>query len=308
MARPRTRSAFVSRAVAVFGVPGSWLRPRARKPLRGWSVLAVASALVVLLGLGSAPVLAAPAPPAATTSLFVTGSLLCRAWQFDGSSWTHCTHYWHRSGSTLISDNPGWVPSSTSVVPSPYVPTWVWQDAQAILGSAGTAPSTDATGAAPASAQTDTQPGTVTDAQVNATDPICQWCYTGIPAQMSPAVVSYQGNPSASVYQVGQCTFWAAYTARPGEDLSWMGDAHLWIASAQARGLPTGTTPRVGATAVFPPNDQGAGDLGHVAHVIAVYGNGWFLVSEMNFSWNGGGFDVVSYRYAQQDGVVRFIY
>ena len=48
--------------------------------------------------------------------------------------------------------------------------------------------------------------------------------------------------------------------------------------------------PAVGATVVFQPHVQGASSAGHVGHVEKVYGNGWFLISEMAFYWNGGGF------------------
>ena len=48
------------------------------------------------------------------------------------------------------------------------------------------------------------------------------------------------------------------------------------------RGLSTGTVPRVGAVAVFPPNEQGAGPHGHVAYVEAVNGDE-VVVSEANF-------------------------
>jgi surface antigen len=86
----------------------------------------------------------------------------------------------------------------------------------------------------------------------------------------------------------GQCTWWAQ-SKRRDENLRRMGDARYWAANAPTRGYHVGTTPRVGATVVFQPGVQGAGGAGHVAHVEAVYAHGWFLVSEMNFSWNGGG-------------------
>jgi surface antigen len=66
--------------------------------------------------------------------------------------------------------------------------------------------------------------------------------------------------------------------------------------------------PRANATVVFQPGVQGAGGAGHVAHVVAVYPGGWFLVSEMNFYWNGGGWARVDYRYAHMGSGVSFIY
>ena len=63
-----------------------------------------------------------------------------------------------------------------------------------------------------------------------------------------------------------------------------------------------------GATVVFQPGVEGAGGAGHVAHVEAVYPGGWFLISEMNFYWNGGGWGRVDYRFAYARSGVSFIY
>ena len=105
----------------------------------------------------------------------------------------------------------------------------------------------------------------------------------------------------------GQCTWWAQYR-RQGENLTHMGAAMYWAAGAAARGYRVGSTPRAGATVVFQPGVQGAGGAGHVAHVVAVYPGGWFLQSEMNFYWNGGGWGRVDYRYAHVGWGVAFIY
>lgn len=87
-----------------------------------------------------------------------------------------------------------------------------------------------------------------------------------------------------------------------------MGDAEDWLANAQAKGLPTSLIPRAGATVVFQPGVQGAGYLGHVAHVIAVYAGGSFLIEEMNFYGDGGGYGVWSTRVAHTGWGVSFIY
>ena len=105
----------------------------------------------------------------------------------------------------------------------------------------------------------------------------------------------------------GQCTWWAQHQ-RSDENLRHMGNAMYWAGSAKARGYRVGNTPAVGATVVFQPGVQGAGGAGHVAHVVKVYPNGWFLVSEMNFYWDGGGWGRVDYRYAHSGGGVSFIY
>ncbi|MGH2514437.1 MAG: CHAP domain-containing protein, partial [Ktedonobacterales bacterium] len=105
----------------------------------------------------------------------------------------------------------------------------------------------------------------------------------------------------------GQCTWWAQWERRD-ENLTYMGNAMYWASSAAARGYRVGGTPAAGATVVFQPGVQGAGGAGHVAHVVAVYPGGWFLVSEMNFYWNGGGWGRVDYRFAHTGWGVQFIY
>jgi hypothetical protein len=59
---------------------------------------------------------------------------------------------------------------------------------------------------------------------------------------------------------------------------------------------------------VFQPNVQGAGGSGHVGHVEQVLDNGWFIMSEMNFYWNGGGWGRVDWRYVHSGSGVAFIY
>ena len=107
-------------------------------------------------------------------------------------------------------------------------------------------------------------------------------------------------------YAFGQCTWWAQIW-NPDEPLIGLGDAKDWADHARYIGLPVGTVPRVGATVVFPAyfDDNSDGD-GHVAHVEAVYSNGWFLVSEMNAL--AGGWGVVSWRVIWPDPALRFIY
>ncbi len=104
----------------------------------------------------------------------------------------------------------------------------------------------------------------------------------------------------------GQCTWWAQYK-RQDENLTQMGNAQYWASGAAARGYSVGSTPIAGSTVVFQPGVQGAGGAGHVAHVEAVYPDGWFLISEMNFYVNGGGWGRVDYRYAHTGWGVQFI-
>jgi hypothetical protein len=105
----------------------------------------------------------------------------------------------------------------------------------------------------------------------------------------------------------GQCTWWAQNTRRD-ENLSYIGDAKYWAAGAAARGYRVGTQPAVNSTVMLRPGVEGAGGAGHVAHVEAVYPGGWFLISEMNFYWNGGGWGRVDYRFAHSGPGVYFIY
>jgi hypothetical protein len=110
----------------------------------------------------------------------------------------------------------------------------------------------------------------------------------------------------------GQCTYWAQQRRRedhrlPERDLRRMGDAWSWANGAQKRGYPISQAPRAGATVVFAPRIQGAGRGGHVAHVEAVYPDGWFLVSEMNFYANGGGWRRIDYRFAHAGAGVWFV-
>lgn len=105
----------------------------------------------------------------------------------------------------------------------------------------------------------------------------------------------------------GQCTWWAQ-DKRRDENLMHMGNAQFWAAGARARGYQVSSVPRVGSTVVLQPGVQGAGGAGHVAHVEKVYPDGWFLISEMNFYWNGGGWGRVDYRLAHTGWGVQFIY
>lgn len=55
--------------------------------------------------------------------------------------------------------------------------------------------------------------------------------------------------------------------------------------------------PRVGAVVWFNPGVQGASSAGHWAELIAIGPNGWGVVEEMNFSWRGGGWGKIDYRF-----------
>lgn len=80
----------------------------------------------------------------------------------------------------------------------------------------------------------------------------------------------------ASSYPIGECT-WGVKS-----QLSWVGpywgDAKQWLASARAEGFSTGSTPQVGAIAVWT-----GGYYGHVAVVTAVQSSTSIQVVESNY-------------------------
>ena len=105
------------------------------------------------------------------------------------------------------------------------------------------------------------------------------------------------------VYPFGQCT-WYVNTRRAAP---WGGNAWQWFGRARAYGRPEGPTPRVGAIMVTWESPY----WGHVAYVEQVYGDGSWLVSEMNYAGvNGGGWGRVSYRHVVPGTVplIGFIY
>ncbi|HEY3084148.1 MAG TPA: LysM peptidoglycan-binding domain-containing protein [Candidatus Dormibacteraeota bacterium] len=75
-------------------------------------------------------------------------------------------------------------------------------------------------------------------------------------------------------FPVGWCTYYVA-TKR---NITWNGNAGYWYANAAYQGVPVGPTPKVGAIMV-----TWESWAGHVAYVEAVYPDGSWMVSEMNF-------------------------
>lgn len=90
-----------------------------------------------------------------------------------------------------------------------------------------------------------------------------------------------RGSSSGNTYSPGYCT-WYAKNMRPDLPNN-LGNADTWVARAAAQGIPTGSTPRVGAI-----GQQGM----HVVYVQSVNGDGTVTISEMNFQ----GLYVVSTR------------
>ena len=123
-------------------------------------------------------------------------------------------------------------------------------------------------------------------------------------SEAAPATSEAASTPNT--YPVGQCT-WGAKSLAPWAGNNW-GNAKDWIASAQAAGHSVGTTPVVGAIAVW-PNDGGG--YGHVAYVTSASGANSIQVMESNYAGNmsisnyRGTFDPTS---SAHGGSVYYIY
>ncbi|HLX39174.1 MAG TPA: CHAP domain-containing protein [Ktedonobacteraceae bacterium] len=117
----------------------------------------------------------------------------------------------------------------------------------------------------------------------------------------------------------GNCTWWAwEQWHLLGFDLprNW-GNAADWIVDAERDGLPMGTTPRVGAIAVFPRGDGvwAYSALGHLAFVTSVSAAGTtFNVTYQNYGdattmLIGVGYNVTAINEPRfQNGELRFLY
>lgn len=119
-------------------------------------------------------------------------------------------------------------------------------------------------------------------------------------AGSAPIAPNYNQN---NTYPVGQCT-WGAKALAPWAHNYW-GDAGGWIYSAQAAGFRTGSTPMVGAIAVW-----SGGYYGHVAVVTDVQSATSIKVMESNY---GGNQYIADFRgwfnpQATSEGYVQYIY
>lgn len=124
------------------------------------------------------------------------------------------------------------------------------------------------------------------------------------PTYVEP-VVTYD---ASNTYPVGQCT-WGAKVLAPWVGNYW-GNANQWLVSGSAAGHTTGTTPQVGAVAVW---TGGAGGYGHVAVVTAVDGDN-IQVMEANYGGSAEQADprgVGNYRgwfSASASGITGYVY
>ena len=201
----------------------------------------------------------------------VQGSWLCYGWT-NGTY--HCTQRWHRSGSgALVSDNPSWVPTASTAKMAISKASGSGQG-----GSGPVSPASQTTG----------QPCRET---VRWPSSIGQWtvplgCYSKIYA---PNPASYPSRPS-----YGYCNWWPEVL-------------HPQYSGSSVLHLASHSTPKVGAVVFFAGGVQGASSDGHYAQVVAIKGS-WVLITEMNFSWRGGGFKKVDYRFIHVGSAVSFRY
>ena len=223
-----------------------------------------------------------------------------------GASTVHCTRKWYvDSAGHLISGMPDWVPNATGEWPATAgLPRQKMSRTVAIRYTATRAVSRPALRPAQrvSSSRTPTPP-TQPPVWQPSSGGYSLWAF--VPGHPGYAMSDFAGDPWHSYF--GVCT-WYAWYRHQGEPLMRMGNAAQWAYSARNFGLSTGTTPSVGATVVFQPGVEGAGGSGHVGVVEQVLGNGWFIISEMNFGLNGGGWGRVDWRYAHTGAGVTFIY
>jgi surface antigen len=115
----------------------------------------------------------------------------------------------------------------------------------------------------------------------------------GVPA-VPPQTPLHDGFP------YGQCTYYVA-TRRA---VNWSGNAINWWRAARGK-RAEGQVPIQGAIVVF-----NIGWVGHVAYVEHVNLDGTFVISEMNYHADGGGWGRIDYRTitASDPSILGFIY
>lgn len=205
---------------------------------------------------------------------YVANDWLCYGWS---NGIYHCTAHWHRNGSQLVSDNPSWVPNYGST----SAPTSTSNKASRPSGVTYGSTSGSNTAGQPC------RSSTMFPAYISQwTTPVS--CYAGI----------YSVNPANYAYRsgFGWCNWWPEALHPNQPDILWGGQYRH------------SSTPTPGAVVRFAPGVQGASSAGHYAQVVAVAPDHyWVLITEMNFSWRGGGWQKVSYRYIHVGSGVTFI-
>lgn len=109
--------------------------------------------------------------------------------------------------------------------------------------------------------------------------PVAQYAPAAQAAPVAQPVSSPRVYSGVNTYPVGQCT-WGAKSLAPWVGNYW-GNGGQWAASAAAEGFAVGSTPVVGAVAVWT-----GGGYGHVAVVTAVESSSRIRVMESNYNGN----------------------
>lgn len=273
----------------------------ARKPSQALLSLALLGGVALSTG-GAALPSSAHAEDLTQTWLTLDRPWLCRIWTTSSRVVRHCTTHWYLDNSgNLVSGDPSWVPVDSATDLSDIA--LAWPHDYSSLGRVRLTPQPPTVKVRRQVTHKTHASASVSTWSSYSSGPFSLW--TPPPGHPAYALPDYSGDPDARYY--GFCTWYAQYR-RQSEPLIALGNAWQWAYNASAHGLRVGYTPAVGATAVFQPGVFGAGSGGHVAHVEAVYSGGWFMISEMNMDWNGGGFGRVSFRYVHVASGVSFIY
>ena len=128
---------------------------------------------------------------------------------------------------------------------------------------------------------------------------------------------SYMFVPNISQWTVPPGCYATIYTPNPANFPAqagwgycnwWVNEQHLDHPDITEDNFPRTSTPIAGEAVWFDPDVQGASSDGHWAQLVAISPGGyWLLISEMNFSWRGGGFGRVDYRYIHTDPGIQFV-
>lgn len=119
-------------------------------------------------------------------------------------------------------------------------------------------------------------------------------------------VAEHQRYGSAPTYPMGECT-WGAKILAPWAGEYW-GNAQDWAASTRRAGFRTGTTPKVGAIAVWSGANGYGGGYGHVAVVTDVQSTHSIRVKESNYGRRRYIDDFRGWFNPVADGVTTYIY
>jgi surface antigen len=278
-----------------------------RKPSQALLSLALLGGVALSTG-GAANPSPAHAEDPTQTWLTLDRPWLCRIWTTPSRFIRHCTTRWYLDNSgNLVSGDPSWVPVDPIGDLSDVALAWPHDYRPPVRAKPTPRPPAVKVRKAAHTVQTAYSAHSTivvsTWSSYGDTGPFGLW--TPPPGHPAYALPDYAGDPNARYY--GYCTWYAQYR-RPSERLIALGNAWQWTYNAPSHGLRVGYSPAVGATVVFQPGVFGAGSGGHVGHVEAVYTGGWFMISEMNMAWNGGGWGRVSFRYVHVAPGVSFIY